>query len=118
MRVVISGARAPSVWRVALALLSHQVIYLNLMGWIIGSFAYLSLFLYSWALPQSSIQQGYCSTHLSIPYGMITFILGLRLLHVLGLVGSLFTYLSCLPLYFSFIHSFFFEYTNSTNRSC
>ncbi|KAK2428176.1 hypothetical protein QL285_026712 [Trifolium repens] len=25
--------------------------HLNLMGWIIGSFAYLGLFLYSWALP-------------------------------------------------------------------
>jgi protein-S-isoprenylcysteine O-methyltransferase Ste14 len=54
MRVVISGARAPSVWRVALALLSRQVICLNLMGWIIGSFAYLGLFFYFWALSQSN----------------------------------------------------------------
>jgi hypothetical protein len=53
MRVVISGASAPSVWRVALALLSRQVIHLNLMGWIVGSFAYLGLFFYFWALPRS-----------------------------------------------------------------
>jgi hypothetical protein len=61
MRVVISGARAPSVWRVALALLSRQVICLNLMGWIIGSFAYLGLFFYFWALPQSTAPQARAS---------------------------------------------------------
>ena len=57
MKVVISGARAPSVWRVALALLSRQVIHLNLMGWIIESLAYMGLFFYYWALPQSIAPQ-------------------------------------------------------------
>ena len=51
METIISGARALFAWRVALALLSRQVIHLNLIGWIIEPFAYLGLFFYYWVYP-------------------------------------------------------------------
>jgi hypothetical protein len=42
------------MWRVAFALLSRQVIYLNLMGCIIGSFDHWAYTIYFWALAQST----------------------------------------------------------------
>jgi hypothetical protein len=58
METVISGARAPSAWRVALALLSRQVIHLNLMGCAIGPSCYWAYAIRFWALPQFTWQTG------------------------------------------------------------
>ncbi|KAK2356109.1 hypothetical protein QL285_093464 [Trifolium repens] len=50
-------ARVSPVCRVALTLLSRQVILLNFMGWIIGSSCYWAYAIRCWALVQSTAPQ-------------------------------------------------------------
>ena len=45
------------MWRVASALLSRQVIHLNLMGCAIGPSCYWAYAIHFWALPQSTAPQ-------------------------------------------------------------
>ncbi|KAK2364853.1 hypothetical protein QL285_089678 [Trifolium repens] len=55
--IVAVRARAAPVCRIALTLLSRQVIPLNFMGWIIGSSCYWAYAIRFWALVQSTAPQ-------------------------------------------------------------